>query len=55
MGVFEKAKDGPAAVGGYTHAFVDRKSRKSTPIIGATRLGLAKIFMSQDDGTRSKL
>ncbi|KAK0440921.1 thioesterase [Desarmillaria tabescens] len=32
VGVFEESKMRPAAVGGYTHVFVESKSRKSAPI-----------------------
>ncbi|KAH7929295.1 thioesterase thiol ester dehydrase-isomerase [Leucogyrophana mollusca] len=44
VGVFEEGKDAPAAVGGYTHVFVDQVSRKSVPIVTATRDGLERLF-----------
>ncbi|KAG6821144.1 hypothetical protein H0H93_005364 [Arthromyces matolae] len=44
VGVFEEGNDAPAAVGGYTHVFVDSETRKSAPIEKETRLGLQKLF-----------
>ena len=44
VGVFRKGEDVPAAVGGYTHVFVHRNSRKSTPMLDETRLGLEKLL-----------
>lgn len=51
MGVFEQGKDGPAAVGGYTHVFVDRESRRSADIgIGKeTREGLRKLLVKSPE------
>lgn len=43
VGVLEEGKDSPAAVGGYTHVFVDRRSRKSTPMAVEARTGLGKL------------
>ena len=43
VGVFEEGKDSPAAVGGYTHVFVDRNSRKTTPMATEARRGLGKL------------
>ncbi|KZP11611.1 thioesterase thiol ester dehydrase-isomerase [Athelia psychrophila] len=43
VGVFEEGKDTPAAVGGYTHVFVDNKSRKSASIGDEARTGLEKL------------
>ncbi|KAH7910377.1 thioesterase [Hygrophoropsis aurantiaca] len=47
VGVFEEGKDTPAAVGGYTHVFVDQVSRKSVPITAATKDGLAALHFTQ--------
>ncbi|KAF8226167.1 thioesterase [Tricholoma matsutake] len=45
IGVFEEGKASPAAVGGYTHVFVERQSRKSTAIDKCTRDGLRKLLL----------
>ncbi|KAF9535606.1 thioesterase [Crepidotus variabilis] len=47
VGVFEKDKDTPAAVGGYTHVFVDSQTRKSTPMEDRTKNGLAQLVPAQ--------
>ncbi|KAI0759396.1 thioesterase [Trametes elegans] len=44
VAVFEQGSDSPSAVGGYTHVFVDRVSRKSVPIASNTREGLNKLL-----------
>jgi acyl-CoA thioester hydrolase len=46
VGVFEEGKDTPAAVGGYTHVFVENKSRKSMAIGEEARQGLEKLVVS---------
>lgn len=46
VGVFEEGKGTPAAVGGYTHVFVENKSRKSMAIGEETRQGLEKLVVS---------
>ncbi|KAG6909447.1 hypothetical protein DXG01_000432 [Tephrocybe rancida] len=43
VGVFEEGKDAPAAVGGYTHVFVDSETRKSTAMGIETKIGLEKL------------
>ena len=43
VGVFEEGEDSPAAVGGYTHVFVDSDSRKTTPMTTEARRGLGKL------------
>ena len=48
VGIFQKGEDGPAAVGGYTHVFVDRISRKSTPMLNVTSSGLAKLLKANE-------
>ena len=53
VGVFEEGKDSPAAVGGYTHVFVDSDSRKSTPMAVEARTGLAKLVKPPSDATES--
>jgi acyl-CoA thioester hydrolase len=45
IGVFEQGRDEPAAVGGYTHVFVDRATRKSSPMSGALKNGLGKVMV----------
>jgi acyl-CoA thioester hydrolase len=47
VGVFEEGKDTPAAVGGYTHVFVDSESRKSRPMAVETETGLCKLARSK--------
>jgi len=44
VGIFKSGEEVPAAVGGYTHVFVQRNSRKSTQMLEGTRLGLAKLL-----------
>ncbi|KAJ6607378.1 thioesterase [Mycena sp. CBHHK59/15] len=44
VGVFEEVQDVPAAVGGYTHVFVERGERKSAPMPADTREGLTKLL-----------
>jgi acyl-CoA thioester hydrolase len=46
VGVFEEGKVTPAAVGGYTHVFVENKSRKSMSIGEDMRIGLEKLVVS---------
>jgi acyl-CoA thioester hydrolase len=45
VGVFQEGEDIPAAVGGYTHVFVDRISRKSTPMLDVTASGLVRLLL----------
>ena len=45
VGVFEEGKGMPSAVGGYTHVFVENKSRKSVAIRDEVRLGLQKLVV----------
>ncbi|KAJ7127145.1 thioesterase [Mycena epipterygia] len=44
VGVFAEGQDGPAAVGGYTHVFVERVERRSSPMAVGTREGLTKLL-----------
>ena len=44
VAVFARGADAPSVVGGYTHVFVDRVSRKSAPIAPDTRAGLTKLL-----------
>ncbi|KAI8974032.1 thioesterase [Trametes punicea] len=46
VGVFEQGSHQPSAVGGYTHVFVDRETRKSAPISPSARAGLKKLLFS---------
>jgi acyl-CoA thioester hydrolase len=54
VGVFEGGDDDSgkdvAAVGGYTHVFVDRESRKSTEMGGDIRKGLTKLVSIRTKG-----
>ncbi|KAG0693586.1 HotDog domain-containing protein [Suillus ampliporus] len=54
VAVFEEGKDIPAAVGGYTHVFVERMSRKSTPMVTPLREGLSRL-LSTKTSSESKL
>ena len=45
VGVFEQGKESAAAVGGYTHVFVDRQSRRSTAMSESTKDGLLKLLV----------
>lgn len=45
VGVFEEGKNVPAAVGGYTHVFVDSQSRTSTAMARETKAGLQKLLI----------
>lgn len=47
-------EDAPAAVGGYTHVFVDKQSRASVAMNARTRVGLEKL-VTVVNGTRAKL
>ncbi|KAJ7363947.1 HotDog domain-containing protein [Mycena albidolilacea] len=44
VGVFAEGRDEPAAVGGYTHVFVERVERKSAPMAAGLREGLGKLL-----------
>ena len=52
VAVFARDADAPSVVGGYTHVFVDRTSRKSAPISPDTRAGLQKLL---NNGPSAKL
>ncbi|OJA14958.1 hypothetical protein AZE42_03699 [Rhizopogon vesiculosus] len=54
VAVFEQGRDVPAAVGGYTHVFVERASRKSEPMAAALREGLLRL-LSVKESLESKL
>jgi len=43
IGVFREPGAGPVAVGGYTHVFVDRESRKSQPMEVDLKEGFSRI------------
>lgn len=43
VGVFRQGAESAAAVGGYTHVFVDRESRKSMAMGRETKAGLEKL------------
>ncbi|EIW80083.1 thioesterase thiol ester dehydrase-isomerase [Coniophora puteana RWD-64-598 SS2] len=44
VGVFKRGAERPAAVGGYTHVFVEQVSRKSATIPEGTRNGLQRLL-----------
>ncbi|KAF4579433.1 hypothetical protein EYR40_000399 [Pleurotus pulmonarius] len=43
IGVFKQGAQNPGAVGGYTHVFVDSKSRKSVQMDSRKKEGLEKL------------
>ena len=43
IAVFQEHSDTPSVVGGYTHVFVGRDSRKSSPIAPETRSALERL------------
>lgn len=45
IAVFEEGSNVPSVVGGYTHVFVDRPTRRSAVILPETRTGLENIFV----------
>ncbi|KAJ7104292.1 HotDog domain-containing protein [Mycena belliarum] len=47
IGVFSEGQDTPAAVGGYTHVFVERIERKSAPMSPGLREGLTMLLSSR--------
>ncbi|KAI0307351.1 HotDog domain-containing protein [Multifurca ochricompacta] len=56
VGVFREGSTEPAAVGGYTHVFVDAVSRKTSAMRERTREGLQRLFIVSDSSkTESKL
>jgi acyl-CoA thioester hydrolase len=44
IGVFFQGSNGPAAVGGYTHVFVNNESRKSVAMAKESKEGLEKLY-----------
>ncbi|KAH9179905.1 thioesterase [Lactarius sanguifluus] len=55
VGIFREGSTEPAAVGGYTHVFVDAVSRKTSQIGEQTREGLQRLFVLSESGPGSKL
>ncbi|KZT18886.1 thioesterase thiol ester dehydrase-isomerase [Neolentinus lepideus HHB14362 ss-1] len=57
VAVFEEGEEGPAAVGGYTHVFVDSEIRKTAGLDEETRKGLMKLLRtpSASPSVQSKL
>lgn len=47
VGVFIQGNENAAAVGGYTHVFVDSETRKSAPIAQEMKAGLDKLNVSE--------
>jgi acyl-CoA thioester hydrolase len=44
IGIFQRNRDDPAALGRFTHVFVDRKTRRPTPIPPALRDALSRLI-----------
>lgn len=55
VGIFREGSMEPAAVGGYTHVFVDAVSRKTSQIVERTREGLHRLSVPSGCGPVSKL
>ncbi|KIK00104.1 hypothetical protein K443DRAFT_679387 [Laccaria amethystina LaAM-08-1] len=51
VGVFKEGEDSPAAVGGYTHVFVESQSRRSTPMGQKLKNGLGALLAGEGEGT----
>ena len=51
VGVFKEGEDSPAAVGGYTHVFVESQSRRSTPMRQKLKNGLGALLTDEGEGT----
>ena len=49
VGIFREGGTEPAAVGGYTHVFVDAVNRKASQMRERTREGLQKLFVDNRD------
>jgi acyl-CoA thioester hydrolase len=45
IGIFARGEDAAAAEGSFVHVFVDRTTRKSTPIPDALRAALTRILL----------
>ncbi|KAF8268255.1 thioesterase [Lactarius quietus] len=55
VGIFREGGTEPAAIGGYTHVFVDAESRKTSQIGERMREGLQRLFIPSGSGPGSKL
>lgn len=55
VGIFREGSTEVAAVGGYTHVFVDAESRKTSQIGGQMREGLQRLFIPSESRPGSKL
>jgi len=55
VGIFQEGGTELAAVGGYTHVFVDAVSRKTSQIGERTREGLQRLFVPPESGPGPKL
>ncbi|EDR02295.1 uncharacterized protein LACBIDRAFT_254095 [Laccaria bicolor S238N-H82] len=51
VGIFKEGEDSPAAVGGYTHVFVESQSRRSTPMGQNLKNGLGALLAGEGEGT----
>lgn len=52
VGVFREGSAKPAAVGGYTHVFVNSMSRKACQMRDQTREGLLRLVVEVDRNNR---
>ncbi|PCH37596.1 thioesterase [Wolfiporia cocos MD-104 SS10] len=55
VGVFKEGESAPSAVGGYTHVFVESRSRKSAPMSEEMRDGLLRLHSAVVDRDAAKL
>jgi len=53
VGVFREGSAEPAAIGGYTHVFVDAVSRKTSQMRDQTRDGLRRLLVVLEPGGNS--
>jgi acyl-CoA thioester hydrolase len=51
VGVFREGGTEPAAVGGYTHVFVDAVSRKTSQMKDRTKEGLQRLLVERGSGS----
>ncbi|MFA4927188.1 MAG: thioesterase family protein [Patulibacter sp.] len=51
IGLFREGQADPIATGWFVHVFVDRETRKSTPIEGQLRDALQRLLVAPPEGT----
>jgi acyl-CoA thioester hydrolase len=48
IGLFERGEDAPAAIGYFVHVWVDRLSRRPTPVPAVIRAALVPLIVAQE-------